>query len=57
MSRVGHTVGMSAMLFFSSRLQCVGLAFQEGVAAGLLLLLRAGGTGLAVAILRPMSLV
>lgn len=56
MSRVGHTVGMSAMLFLSSRLQRVGLAFQEGVAAGLLLL-RAGGTGLAVAVFRPVSLV
>lgn len=59
MGRVGHTVGMSAMLFLCSRLQCVVLVFQEGMAAGLLLLLllRARGAGFAVAVLPPMSLV
>lgn len=60
MGRVGHTVGMSAMLFLCSRLQCVGLSFQKGVAAGLLLLLLllgARGAGFAVAVLRPVSLV
>lgn len=66
MGRVGHTVGVSAMLFLCSGLQCVGLAFQEGVAAGLLLLmllllllllLRARGAGFAVAVFRPVSLV
>lgn len=59
MSRVCHTVGMPAVLFLCSRLQRVGLSFQEGVAAGLLLLLlwlRARGAGLAVAILCTVSL-
>ena len=61
MRGVSHAVGVSAMLFLCSGLQCVSLAFQEGVAAGLLLLLllllRAGGAGFAVAILCPVALV
>lgn len=61
MARIGHTVGMSAMLLLCSRLQRIGLAFQEGVAAGLLLLLLlllgARGAGFAMTIFRPMTLV
>lgn len=57
MGRVGHTVGMS-VLFLGSRLQCVGLAFHEVVAAGLLLLLLSTrGVGFPVAVLCPVSLV